>query len=571
MLHTAGISKSTDQIAIIGIGCSFPGGVESPDSLWQFLCRGGDAVVEVPADRWNVDAVYDPTPGTPGKTVCRRAGLLRDVASFDAGFFEISPREAALMDPQQRLLLQVAWRALEDAGIPAESLAGSRTGVYIGASHSDYHGIQQFGRRQIDVHAATGGALSIVANRLSHRLDLRGPSLAIDTACSSSLVALDTACTALLTGECDATMVGGVNVMLTPDVTITFSRAAMLSPDGRCKAFDARANGYVRGEGAGIVILKLLSRALRDRDRIHAVIRGTAVNQDGRTSTITVPSRDAQIAMLRQACARANVHPSHIGYVEAHGTGTAVGDPIEANAIGAVFGEGRRAKSVCVIGSIKTNIGHLEPAAGIAGLIKAALCVRQGAIPPSLHFERPNPHVDFDGLGIRVQHKLGSWPSGYRSRIAAINSFGFGGTNACAIVEEPPQPAEAIFDHASADWWPTLVPVSAASRTALTTVCTQLVEKLEARPRAFPDVAGTLALRRSHLDHRLVVAAKSGDEAVSALRAVAAGETSAAVISGRRTSGRRLAFVFTGQGAQLGHGARASAARSGVPRGCRAL
>ena len=550
MLHTAGISKSTDQIAIIGIGCSFPGGVESPDALWQFLCRGGDAVVEVPADRWNVDAVYDPTPGTPGKTVCRRAGLLRDVASFDAGFFEISPREAALMDPQQRLLLQVAWRALEDAGIPAESLAGSRTGVYIGASHSDYHGIQQFGRRQIDVHAATGGALSIVANRLSHRLDLRGPSLAIDTACSSSLVALDTACTALLTGECDATMVGGVNVMLTPDVTITFSRAAMLSPDGRCKAFDARANGYVRGEGAGIVILKLLSRALRDRDRIHAVIRGTAVNQDGRTSTITVPSRDAQIAMLRQACARANVHPSYIGYVEAHGTGTAVGDPIEAHAIGAVFGEGRRAESVCVIGSIKTNIGHLEPAAGIAGLIKAALCVRQGAIPPSLHFERPNPHVDFDGLGIRVQHKLGSWPSGYRSRIAAINSFGFGGTNACAIVEEPPQPAEAIFDHASADWWPTLVPVSAASRTALTTVCTQLVEKLEARPRAFPDVAGTLALRRSHLDHRLVVAAKSADEAVSALRAVAAGETSAAVISGRRTSGRRLAFVFTGQGAQ---------------------
>src|SRR4051794_31233091 len=328
MLHTAGISKFTDQIAIIGIGCSFPGGIESPDALWQFLSRGGDAVVEVPADRWNVDAVYDPTPGTPGKTVCRRAGLLREVASFDAGFFGISPREAAPMDPQQRLLLQVAWRALEDAGIPAESLAGSSTGVYIGVSHSDYHGIQQFGRRQIDVHAATGGALSIVANRLSHRLDLRGPSLAIDTACSSSLVALDAACTALLTGECDATMVGGVNVMLTPDVTITFSRAAMLSPDGRCKAFDARANGYVRGEGAGIVILKLLSRALLDGDRIHAVIRGTAVNQDGRTSTITVPSRDAQIAMLRQACAKANIHPSQIGYVEAHGTGTAVGDPI---------------------------------------------------------------------------------------------------------------------------------------------------------------------------------------------------------------------------------------------------
>ena len=478
MLHTAGISKSSDQIAIVGIGCLFPGGIESPDALWQFLSRGGDAVVEVPADRWNVDAVYDPTPGTPGKAVTRRAGLLRDVASFDAGFFGISPREAALMDPQQRLLLQVAWRALEDAGIPAESLAGSSTGVYIGVSHSDYHGIQQFGRRQIDVHAATGGALSIVANRLSHRLDLRGPSLAIDTACSSSLVALDAACTALLTGECDATMVGGVNVMLTPDVTITFSRASMLSPDGRCKAFDARANGYVRGEGAGIVILKLLSRALLDRDRIHAVIRGTAVNQDGHTSTITVPSRDAQIAMLRQACARAGVRPSHIGYVEAHGTGTAVGDPIEASAIGTVFGEGRTGEGACVIGSIKTNIGHLEPAAGIAGLIKAALCVRQGEIPPSLNFERPNPHVDFDGLGIRVQRKLEAWPSGYRSRIAAVNSFGFGGTNACAVVEQPPQPAEPIFDHASPDWWPTLVPVSAASKAALTTACAHLADTL---------------------------------------------------------------------------------------------
>src|SRR5262245_8507984 len=551
MLHPAGISKSTEQVAIVGIGCSFPGGIESPDALWQFLSGGGDAVVEVPADRWNVDAVYDPTPGTPGKAVTRRAGLLRDVAAFDAGFFGISPREAALMDPQQRLLLQVAWRALEDAGIPAERLVGSSTGVYIGVSHSDYHGIPQFGRRQIDVHAATGGALSIVANRLSHRLDLRGPSLAIDTACSSSLVALDAACTALLTGECDATMVGGVNVMLTPDVTITFSRASMLSPDGRCKAFDARANGYVRGEGAGIVILKLLSRALLDRDRIHAVIRGTAVNQDGHTSTITVPSRDAQIAMLRQACARAGVRPGHIGYVEAHGTGTAVGDPIEASAIGTVFGEGRMGEGACVFVSIKTNIGHLEPAAGIAGLIKAALCVRQGEIPPSLHFERPNPHVDFDGLGIRVQRKLGQWPSGHPSRIAAVNSFGFGGTNACAIVEQPPQPAEPIFDGASPDWWPTLVPVSAASKTVLTTACAHLADRLEVHPCALPDVAGTLALRRSHLDHRVVVAAKSADAAVSALRAFAAGEPSDAVISGRRrTSGLRLAFVFTGQGAQ---------------------
>jgi acyl transferase domain-containing protein len=550
MLHAAGSSKSTDRIAIIGIGCSFPGGLDSPNSLWQFLCKGGDAIVEVPANRWNVDAVHDPLPGTPGKTVCRRAGLLQDVAAFDAGFFGISPREAAAMDPQQRLLLEVTWRALEDAGIPAESLAGSSAGVYIGVSHSDYQGIQQFGRRQIDVHAATGGALSIVANRLSHQLDLRGPSLAIDTACSSSLVALDAACTTLLTGDCDMTLVGGVNVMLTPDITITFSRAAMLSPDGRCKAFDARANGYVRGEGAGIVVLKRLSRALLDGDRIHAVIRGTAVNQDGQTSTITVPSRDAQVAMLRQACARADVDPSQIGYVEAHGTGTTVGDPIEANAIGTVFGEGRTTENACIIGSIKTNIGHLEPAAGVAGLIKAALCVREGEVPPSLHFERPNPHIDFDALGIRVQRELGTWPILCRSRIAAVNSFGFGGTNACAIVEQPPQPTAPVFDQDSTNWWPTLVPVSAASKTALTTVCAQLAETLDAYPHAFPDVAGTLSLRRSHLGHRLALPAKSVEEALSALRAVAAGETPGTTISARKSSGCRLAFVFTGQGAQ---------------------
>src|SRR5215207_18150 len=352
-----------DKIAIIGIGCRLPGGIDSPDSLWDFLAQGGDAVGEIPSNRWNLDAVYDPEPDTPGKSISRRAALLDEVASFDAAFFGISPREAAVMDPQQRLLLEVTWRALEDAGIPVENLSGSKTGVYVGISHSDYHGIQQFGRREIDVHTATGGALSIAANRISHRFDLRGPSLAIDTACSSSLVALHIGCTALLTEECDAALVGGVGVILTPDVTITFSRAGMLSPDGWCKAFDARANGYVRGEGAAMVVLKRLSRALLDRDRIHAVICSTCVNQDGHTSTITVPSRDAQERMLRQACARANVLPSEIGYVEAHGTGTSIGDPIEASAIGGVFGQGRSPDNPCLIGSIKTNIGHLEPAA----------------------------------------------------------------------------------------------------------------------------------------------------------------------------------------------------------------
>jgi amino acid adenylation domain-containing protein len=546
MLHAHGLATADDRIAVVGIGCLLPGGIESPDALWEFLRRGGDAVIDVPPDRWNMDAVYDPAPGTPGKTVSRRAGLLHDVVSFDAGFFGISPREAAGMDPQQRFLLEVTWRALEDAGIPAEKLAGSNTGVYVGISRSDYDGIA----RQVDVHTVSGGALSIAANRLSHRFDLRGPSLAIDTACSSSLVALDAACTALRIGECEIALAGGANALLTADLTIMLSRAAMLSPDGRCAAFDARANGYVRGEGASMVILKPLARALRDGDRIHAVIRGTAVNQDGRTNTITVPSRDAQVAMLRQACARADVHPSEIDYVEAHGTGTAVGDPIEADAIGSVFGEGRMAQNACVIGSIKTNIGHLESAAGIAGLIKAVLCVREGAIPAHLHFHEPNPQIDFAALHIRVPRELMAWPSTGRPRMAAINSFGFGGTNACAIVEQPPQLVQAICNGASADWRPALIPVSAASKSGLATVCTRLAQTLEEGALAFADVVGTLALRRSHLDHRLVVMAKSADEAAGALRGVAAGRPQATVASGRRSGERRLVFVFSGQGSQ---------------------
>jgi amino acid adenylation domain-containing protein len=542
--------RTEDGIAVVGIGCRFPGGVDSPTSLWEFLCRGGDGVRDVPVDRWNIDAVHDPQPDVPGKSVTRRAALLDDVAGFDAPFFGISPREAAVMDPQQRLLLEVTWRALEDAGIPAEKLAGSRTGVYVGISHSDYCGIQLFLRRQIDVHTATGVALSIAANRLSHRLGLRGPSLAIDTACSSSLVALHVACTALLADECDIALVGGVNVMLTPDVSITFSRAGMLSPDGRCKAFDSLANGYVRGEGAGIVVLKKLARAAHDKDRIHAVIRSTAVNQDGHTSTITVPSRDAQIEMLREACARADIQPSEVGYVEAHGTGTPVGDPIEASAIGAVFGQGRSAAEACIIGSVKTNIGHLESAAGIAGLIKAVLCVRQGEIPRNLHFHSPNPNTDFCKLGIRVQCTHSQWPCNSHSRIAAVNSFGFGGTNACAIIEQPPQRAEPSTDYNSARPWPLLIPVSAATATALPIVCARLADALEKGRETLHDVAGTMATRRSHYDHRTVVLSKGVASSVRALRDLANGRSSSAAISGRRKEGRRLAFVFTGQGSQ---------------------
>lgn len=541
-------------IAIIGMGCILPGGVDSPEALWRLLCDGRDAITEVPSTRWNVDTFYDPDPGTPGKSSTRWGGFVDNIDAFDAAFFGISPREAAVMDPQQRMLLETAWRALEDAGVAVGSLAGSNTGVYIGISHSDYHGIQKFGRHEIDVHTSTGGALSIAANRLSHRFDLRGPSLSIDTACSSSLVALDIACSALQSGECQMALVGGVNAILTPDVTITFSRASMLSPDGRCKAFDSRANGYVRGEGAGMVVLKPAARAIADGDKIHAIIKATAVNQDGRTTTITVPNGQAQVAMLRDACRRANIDPGLVGYVEAHGTGTPVGDPIEAEAIGTVFGAGQSGRRPCLIGSIKTNIGHLEPAAGVIGLMKAALCVEHAQVPPSLHFRTGNPRIPLNTLGLEVCQELTQFPNGKGPRVAAVNSFGFGGTNACAIVQQPPSlPSRSVPGRASP--YPMLLPISAASKKALELQAGQLAGLIDSDV-SLKDVAGTLALRRSHLDHRAVVVARSVSEAVDRLRAAAKSEPLEGVTYVRRMADPRIAFIFSGQGAQwwrMGH------------------
>jgi amino acid adenylation domain-containing protein len=546
------IEQRACDVAIVGMACILPGGVISPESLWTLLCEGRDAIIEVPADRWTLDGVYAADPQMPGRAVTRWGGFIEGVDLFDPAFFGISPREGALMDPQQRLLLQTAWRALEDAGIPAAQIAGSPTGVYIGISHSDYHGIQKFGRYEIDVHTSTGGALSIAANRLSHRLDLRGPSLAVDTACSSSLVALDLACRAIERGECGMALVGGVNLMLTPDVTITFSRAAMLSPDGRCKAFDARANGYVRGEGAGVVVLKPLARARADGDRVRAVIRATAVNQDGQTSTLTVPSLDAQVAMLREVCGRAGVNPAQVPYVEAHGTGTAVGDPIEAQAIGAVFGSPRAAGERCLIGSIKTNIGHLEPAAGIAGLIKAALCVEHGKIPPSLHFTAANPNIDMEAHKLAVCTRLAEFPRVAAPRLAAVNSFGFGGTNASAILQEPPAADLERADGAGAGGraYPILLPLSAATPASLRANAATLADVLAANPRVLADVAGTLSVRRDHLAHRAMAVIDADERAPEVLRAFATGQDLVDAETGRIGDAPKIGFVFTGQGAQ---------------------
>jgi acyl transferase domain-containing protein len=469
-------------IAVIGIGCRFPGGVTSPSAFWKNLEEGIDAVTEVPPERWNQSAFFDAAAEKPGKTPSRWGGFIRGIDQFDAHFFGISPREAARMDPQQRLLLETAWEALEDGGQVLQRWSGSKTAVFVGISNWDYALLQRNSRDRgvINAYTSTGGSLSFAANRISYCFDFRGPSVAVDTACSSALVAVHLACRSIWEENCPLALAGGVNALLSPDATIGFSRLNMLPPDGRCRAFDARANGYVRGEGAGMVLLKPLDQALADGDRIYAVIRGSAINQDGRTPGMTVPSQEAQEGLLLQACHNAGIEPGQIQFVEAHGTGTAVGDPIEASALGTVLSGGRPANHPCLIGSVKTNIGHLESGAGIAGLIKVALALKHQRIPGNLHFVQPNPAIDFAGLGLRVPVRSEPWPETNGPAIAGVNSFGYGGTNAHIILQEFPSVVRGpwsvgntVSDLATdngqrtTDFAPTIVPLSARSAEAL--------------------------------------------------------------------------------------------------------
>jgi acyl transferase domain-containing protein/aryl carrier-like protein len=551
------------DIAIIGIGCRFPGGANSPEAFWELQRNGVDAITEVPADRWDSKAFYHPDSGRPGKINSRWGGFIERIDHFDARFFGISPREAARMDPQQRMLLEVAWEALEDGGQTLERLAGTGVGVFIGVSTMDYQEITRCvsDREYIDAHTNTGGAMSIAANRISYVFDFRGPSFAVDTACSSSLTAVHLATRSLRDGECELALVGGTNALIKPETTMGFSRASMLSPDGRCKAFDARANGYTRGEGAGMVVLKPLKKALADGDPIYAVIRGTAINEDGHTSGITVPGRQAQEAMLRQAYWQAGVAPSDVQYVEAHGTGTPVGDPIEAQALGAVLGQGRPPGDHCVIGSVKTNIGHLEAGAGIAGLIKVALMMRHRAIPPTLHFRDPNPNIPFDELRLRVPQTLEPWPDGKGLARAGVNSFGFGGANAHVVLEEAPQEdrgsQSAILDPQSSIDNPQsayLLPLSARSPEALRAVAQAYQGFLAGDGSGTPlsDLCYSASLRRSHHDYRLALVGRSHEELAGSLAAFLAGETRQGLSSGHPVFGHRprIVFVFSGMGPQ---------------------
>ncbi len=531
-----------EPIAVIGIGCRFPGIVTDADSYWDLLRNGRDAISQVPGDRWNADTYFDPDPDKPGKMVTRRGGFLEQVDEFDAGFFEIAPREAAAMDPQQRLALEVAWETLENAGYAPANLQGTLTGIFLGIAGNDFSQITSAGNSDsMDIHYPSGVAHSIAAGRISYVLGLQGPSIALDTACSSSLVAVHVACQSLRSGDCHLALAGGVNVMLAPETTSMLSRLRMLSPEGTCRTFDESANGFVRGEGGGFVALKRLSQAEADGDRILAIIRGSAVNQDGASSSLTAPNGPSQEALMRKALLNAALSPSVIDYVEAHGTGTPLGDPIELQALGAVYGAGRPQTRPLLAGSVKTNMGHLESAAGIAGLIKLVLALQHRQIPAHLHFERPTSHVNWNALRIAVPQKLMDWESEGKSRVAAVSSFGFSGTNAHVIVEE----SSAAETRADGNHWPVQVlTASAKSEAALKAVVAQYRVWLEKhRDADLRDVCFTANTGRSHFACRASFMASDIDGMRRELDAFSSPARP-------QEKGNRIVFLFTGQGSQ---------------------
>ena len=542
-------SRSVQRYALIGIGCRFPGAVRSPADYWRLIAQGRDAVAPIPSERRAFHEIFDEDRAAAGKIYTRLGGFLDDVENFDASFFNISPREAARMDPQQRLLLEVVWEAFEDARLPLLSLAGSNTGVFVGISTHDYADMQMWPqhRESIDAHSNTGGATSIAANRLSYVYDLRGPSVAVDTACSSSLTAVHLACRALDAGDCDIAVVGGVQLLIRPELSVGFCRATMLSPEGHCKAFDAAADGYVRGEGAGALVLKPLERALAHGDPVRAVILASAVNQDGHSAGLTVPSEAAQRSMLRTALQRAGVAPHAVAYVEAHGTGTAVGDPIEARAIGSVFAQGRAKNSPLLLGSIKANIGHLEAASGVAGLIKAALMVERRAIPPLLHFHNWNPAIDAEALNLRAPTTLENWPESTEPPTAAVNSFGFGGANACVIVQAAP-PRD--IDSARVSETAQILTLSARSDDALRAAARSVAASLREESAALEAMCAAAARGRSALPRRLAVVGASAGNVADGIDSFLAGENRPGVATGRAEATGKLAFVFSGMGPQ---------------------
>ncbi len=533
-------SKETEPIAVVGLACRFPAGGNSPEAFWQAMKGGLDGIRRLPAGRWSEKAMDDERPAL------HWAGLLETIDEFDAGFFGISPREAAHLDPQQRLVLEMSWEALENAGQIADRLVGARTGVFLGMCSSDYQQLV-LAAPPYDTYGALGNMFSTAAGRISYTFGFQGPCVTIDTACSSSLTAVHLACTSLRLGESDMALAGGVNLILTPTTMNFLAALQALSPDGRCKAFDSRANGFVRGEGCGMVVLKRLSDAIRDSDQVLAVVRGSVVNQDGRSTGMTAPNVLSQKAMLRRALEVACLQPEDIGYIETHGTGTSLGDPIEFEALREVIGVSRADGSKCILGAVKSNIGHLEGAAGISGLVKAVLCLRNGAIPKNLHFKTLNPRISLEGTPFVIPTETIPWKSSGKPRRAGVSSFGISGTNAHVILEEVPVREEKPIREASSY----LLPLSAKTPEALTALAKSYQEWFAHGDESLHHVAYTASMRRSHLECRLGVVGSTKEEIAAALGAFAAGEMAPSVVTSKTTqSAPKVMFVFPGQGSQ---------------------
>lgn len=555
-----------ESVAIIGMACRFAG-ADGVKAFWENICSGLDTVTEVPHERWSAANLYDPNPLSAGKMSTRWGGFLRDIELFDRKFFGMSARESSSTDPAHRIMMELGWEVLEDAGVPASSMDGSLTGVYVGISGCDYSHLQFGDDASADAYAGIGCALTNAASRVSYSLNLRGPALAVDTACSSALSALHMAVAAVRSGEVEMALAGGVNIILAPSVTMALSKAGMMAPDGRCKAFDQRANGYVRAEGAGFVLLKPLSKALSDGDRIYAVVRAVASNQDGRGSSLSAPNGDAQQLVIREACRRAGIAPTEYTYVEAHGTGTPIGDPIELNALGEVFRTTGKLAVPVKVGSVKTNIGHAESAAGIASIIKTALILHRRVIPPNLHFETPNPLIRFEEFDIEVPTSATAIPDSVPRPLAGVNGFGIGGTNVHAVLQAVEHKAVSPI-RSSQPLPPWTIPVSARTDQALRNMLAALADWIEENPDADPrDVVATLVRRRDQLPRRAVVCADSRMGAVQSMRAHSVEGSSPDVIAGQAAAGtRRVAFVYSGQGPQWHAMGRALYAAGGVFR-----